>query len=76
MTDELERFRYAKKRAHDLYTAQSSIRCPYFQTQVVLNSDGFHHLQFSAAYSGDLERPIRSIMNTDSGDHERRLARA
>jgi hypothetical protein len=48
MMDDLERFRYAKERAHDLYTAQSSIRCPYFQTQVVLNSDGFHHLQFSA----------------------------
>ena len=48
MKDELERFRYAKERAHDLYSAQSSIRCPYFQTQVVLNSDGFHHLQFSA----------------------------
>ena len=48
MTDDLERFRYAKERAHDIYTAQSNIRCPYFQTQVVLNSDGFHHLQFSA----------------------------
>ena len=48
MTDDLERFRHAKERAHDIYTAQSSIRCPYFQTQVVLNSDGFHHLQFSA----------------------------
>jgi hypothetical protein len=23
-----------------------------------------------AAHSGDLERSIRSIMNTDSGDHE------
>ena len=22
--------------------------CPHFKTQVVLNSDGFHHLQFSA----------------------------
>ena len=48
MADDLERFRYAKERAHDIYTAQSNIRCPYFQTQVVLNSDGFHHLQFSA----------------------------
>ena len=28
------------------------------------------------ADSGDLERSIRSILNTDSGDHERRLARA
>jgi len=28
------------------------------------------------AHSGDLERSIRSIMNTDSGDHERPLALA
>jgi len=30
----------------------------------------------SAAHSGDLERSIRSIMNTDSGDHEHPLALA
>lgn len=29
-----------------------------------------------AAYSGDLERPIRSIMNTQSGDPEHALALA
>jgi len=28
------------------------------------------------AQSGDLERSIRSIMNTQSGDHERLLASA
>jgi len=30
----------------------------------------------SPAHSGDLERSIRSIMNTDSGDHEHPLALA
>ena len=29
-----------------------------------------------AAHSSDRERPIRSIMNTDSGDHEHPLALA
>jgi len=29
-----------------------------------------------SAHSGDLERLIRSIMNTDSGDHEHPLALA
>lgn len=43
-----DRFRQAKERSHSIYTAQSSVWCPYFKTQVVLNSDGFHHLQFSA----------------------------
>ncbi len=28
--------------------AQKTLYSPYFKTDVVLNSDGFHHLQFSA----------------------------
>lgn len=43
-----EKFTEAKEKARARYEAQKSIRCPYFQTDVVLNSDGFHHLQFSA----------------------------
>src|SRR6185312_426882 len=43
-----ERFRAAKEKARSAYTAQTSVWCPYFKTQIVLNSDGFHHLQFSA----------------------------
>jgi hypothetical protein len=39
-----------------------------------------HDRQFgnriTPAHSGDLERSIRSIMNTDSGDHEHPLALA
>lgn len=43
-----EKFAVAKEKAHARYEAQRSIRCPYFQADVILNSDGFHHLQFSA----------------------------
>jgi transposase-like protein len=32
--------------------------------------------EIKGAHSGDLERSIRSIMNTDSGDHEHPLALA
>jgi hypothetical protein len=35
-----------------------------------------NQLHKCAAHSGDLERSIRSIMNTDSGDHEHPLALA
>ena len=38
----------AKEKARTRFDAQKSIRCPYFQADVILNSDGFHHLQFSA----------------------------
>jgi hypothetical protein len=45
---EAEQFKGAKEKAQTIYTAEREIWCPYFQTRVVLNSDGFHHLQFSA----------------------------
>ncbi|MEI6480627.1 MAG: hypothetical protein WCO12_03885 [bacterium] len=37
-----------KEKAHNLYTSQKTIYNPYFKTNITLNSDGFHHLQFSA----------------------------
>jgi len=48
MDVDADRFREAKEKAHAIYIAQPSLWCPYFKTQIVLNSDGFHHLQFSA----------------------------
>ncbi|MEI6864036.1 MAG: hypothetical protein WCK46_01520 [Candidatus Adlerbacteria bacterium] len=43
-----EVFDRAKDKAHSIYTVQKDLWCPYFGTKIVLNSDGFHHLQFSA----------------------------
>ena len=43
-----ERFHAAKQKAEATYGAQRSIHCPYFKQDIILNSDGFHHLQFSA----------------------------
>ena len=45
-----------------------------FRSAVVLILLGI--LMVLVAHSGDLERLIRSIMNTDSGDHEHPLALA
>lgn len=41
-------FNERKEKAKTLYATQKTIYCPYFKAPVVLNSDGFHHLQFSA----------------------------
>ncbi len=43
-----EEFLIRKEKVKALYSTQSSIHCPYFGKHVTLNSDGFHHLQFSA----------------------------
>lgn len=40
-------FERKKQRAHEIYTAQRTIHSPYFNAEIVLNSDGFHHIQFS-----------------------------
>jgi len=44
----IEYFNQRKEKAKNLYLGQKSIFCPYFKSEVILNSDGFHHLQFSA----------------------------
>jgi hypothetical protein len=48
MDVDADKFAESKERARSRYDSQKSIRCPYFQTEIILNSDGFHHLQFSA----------------------------
>jgi hypothetical protein len=46
-------------------------------TRYIIHSSGMGRDRASwIAHSGDLERSIRSIMNTDSGDHEHPLALA
>lgn len=44
---DLEYFNSRKEKVREIYNKQKTIFNPYLQVQVVLNSDGFHHLQFS-----------------------------
>lgn len=41
-------FEAKKTKARLIFDKQKSIYCPYFKVNIILNSDGFHHLQFSA----------------------------
>lgn len=41
-------FNIAKEKAKKHFEDKKKIYCPYFGVDVILNSDGFHHLQFSA----------------------------
>ena len=41
-------FNERREKAKMIFTSQNKILNPYFKTDIVLNSDGFHHLQFSA----------------------------
>ena len=43
-----EYFNKRKAIAKEKYDAKKSIHNPYLDSEVTLNSDGFHHLQFSA----------------------------
>lgn len=44
---DLAYFNSRKEKAHEVYTKKRSIFCPYLNSEIILNSDGFHHLQFS-----------------------------
>ncbi|MFA6554362.1 MAG: hypothetical protein WCS89_02525 [Candidatus Paceibacterota bacterium] len=48
MEPEINYFNMRKEKAREIYSAQNEIYNPYFKTKIILNSDGFHHLQFSA----------------------------
>lgn len=41
-------FNQRKEKAKAIYNTQQNIYNPYLKTNVTFNSDGFHHLQFSA----------------------------
>lgn len=43
-------FNNRKEKARVVYNAQKSFYNPYLKSQVIFNSDGFHHLQFSARH--------------------------
>lgn len=45
---DFEYFNQKKEKARKLFFSQKSIFNPYFRCEIILNSDGFHHLQFSA----------------------------
>lgn len=48
MDPETNYFNERKEKAKTIYSTQKTIYNHYFKTSIVLNSDGFHHLQFSA----------------------------
>lgn len=48
MENEMDYFNTRKEKAREIFLAQKTIYNPYFKTAIVLNADGFHHLQFSS----------------------------
>ncbi len=53
MEPDINYFNERKVKARQIYDTQKSVYNPYFRTQIILNSDGFHHLQFSARRERD-----------------------
>jgi len=47
-----------KERAKVIFISQKSIYNPYLKSQVIFNSDGFHHLQFSARRERDKQEQL------------------
>jgi hypothetical protein len=51
-------FETRKDKAKQIYDARRTIHNPYLDCEVVLNSDGFHHLQFSARRERDKKEQL------------------
>lgn len=48
----------AKNRAQTIFESSKEIFCPYLKSSITLNSDGFHHLQFSARRERSKEEQV------------------
>jgi hypothetical protein len=46
--DLIEKCQQLKEKAELIFEKNRLVLCPYFNQEIVLNSDGLHHLQFSA----------------------------
>ena len=55
---DLNYFNSRKEKSKEIYNKQRTIFNHYLQTQVVLNSDGFHHLQFSDRHERSKEEQL------------------
>lgn len=51
-------FKDKKSKAEEKYGSLSTVYNPYLQSQVIFNSDGFHHLQFSARRERDKKEQL------------------
>jgi hypothetical protein len=47
-----------RERARELYDAHRTVHSPFFDEDIVLNSDGFHHLRYSARRERNKEEQI------------------
>jgi hypothetical protein len=47
-----------REKARSIYDAQRTIYSPYFKDQIVFNSDGFHHLRYSARRERSKEEQV------------------
>jgi len=55
---DLEYFKKRLEEKRQLYNSKRSIYNPYLKSDVILNSDGFHHLQFSARRERNKEEQL------------------
>ncbi len=51
-------YKEIKERASGIFSKNHLINCPYFNQEITLNSDGFHHLQFSDRRERNKEEQI------------------
>ncbi len=58
MEVEEEYFNKIKNKAIEDYNREKEIYNPYFKQKIILNSDGFHHLQFSTRKEGNKKEQL------------------
>ena len=62
-------FEEKKAKAHAIYAVHRTIRSPYFGDDIVLSSDGFHHLRYSARRERSREEQVLKFTLLPLGLH-------
>jgi hypothetical protein len=67
-------FEQKQEKARQIYSREKVIRNPFFKEEIVLNSDGFHHLRYSARRERTKEEQILKFTLLPLGLHILRTA--
>ncbi len=62
-------FEKKKEKARGIYDSQRTIYNPFFKQEIVLNSDGFHHLRYSARRERNKEEQVLKFTLLPLGLH-------
>ena len=55
---DLDKYQRQKEKAEEIFRKIKSVLCSYFESEVIFNADGWHHLRYSARRERNKEEQL------------------